>query len=104
MEDLISRQVLIKGLASIAKMKAKSDAQKALIGRCIFFIEHLPPVTPTRPKGKWNLINNFVAGEYRPFEYECSECGFRISMCRGLSQDRGHNLFCQHCGADMRGD
>ena len=55
-----------------------------------------------RSKGHWTMINNFVAGEYRPYEYKCSECGFGISMCRGLSQDRGHNLFCQHCGADMR--
>lgn len=59
-------------------------------------------MTDPRPKAHWNMINNFVAGEYRPYEYVCSECGFRISMCRGLSQDRGHNLFCQHCGADMR--
>lgn len=56
----------------------------------------------TRPKGHWDMINNFIAGEYRPYAYMCSECGFEITSCRGLSQDIGHNLFCQHCGADMR--
>lgn len=54
------------------------------------------------PKGHWIMKNNFIAGEYRPYAYMCSECGFKIEVCRGLSQDKGHNLFCQHCGADMR--
>ena len=44
--DAISRQTVLDGLASIAKAKAKSDAQKALMGRVMFFTEHLPPVTP----------------------------------------------------------
>ena len=57
----------------------------------------------TRKKGYWKTIVRNYAGEYRPNEYECSECGFRFSNCRGLMQDRGHNLFCQHCGAKMIG-
>ena len=44
--DAISRQALLDGLASIAKAKAKSDAQKSLMGRVMFFTEQLPPVTP----------------------------------------------------------
>lgn len=44
-EDAISRQAMLDGLASIAKAKARSDAQKALMGRVMFFTEHLPPVT-----------------------------------------------------------
>ena len=43
-EDAISRQAMLDGLASIAKAKAKSDAQKALMGRVMFFTEHLPSV------------------------------------------------------------
>lgn len=46
-EDCISREEVIKGLANIAKAKAKSDAQKSMMGRCMFFVEQLPPVTPT---------------------------------------------------------
>lgn len=42
MEDLISRQAVIDGLARIAKAKARSDAQKALMGRVMYFIEKLP--------------------------------------------------------------
>lgn len=54
-------------------------------------------------KGHWEIIpcgNNH--GEYRPPKYACSECGWEIDLCRGLQQDTGHRLFCEHCGADMR--
>ena len=50
-EDCISRQAMLDGLASIAKAKAKSDAQKALMGRVMFFTKHLPSVTPHPRKG-----------------------------------------------------
>ena len=45
-EDAISRQAVIDGLVSIAKAKAKSDAQKSLMGRIMFFTERLPSVNP----------------------------------------------------------
>ena len=45
-EDAISRQAVLDGLASIAKAKARSDAQKILMGRTMFFVEQLPSVTP----------------------------------------------------------
>lgn len=45
-EDAISRQAVLDGLASIAKAKAKSDAQKSLMGRVMFFVEQLPSVNP----------------------------------------------------------
>ena len=44
-EDAISRQAVIEGLASIAKAKAKSDAQKSMMGRTMFFVEQLPSVS-----------------------------------------------------------
>ena len=44
-EDCISREAVLNGLANIAKAKAKSDAQKALMGRVMYFIEQLPSVT-----------------------------------------------------------
>lgn len=45
-DDCISRQVVLDGLASIAKVKARSDAQKSLMGRIMFFVEQLSSVTP----------------------------------------------------------
>jgi len=50
-EDCISRKAAIDGLASIAKVKAKSDSQKSLMGRVMFFTEHLPSVAP-QPKAE----------------------------------------------------
>jgi len=46
LNDCISRQMMLDGLARIAKAKAKSDTQKSLMGRIIFFTEHLPSVQP----------------------------------------------------------
>lgn len=56
-------------------------------------------------EGHWKIIpfgNNH--GEYRPKEYVCSECGWKIDLCRGLQQDTGHRLFCEHCGAKMESE
>ena len=49
--DAINRRAVLEGLASIAKAKAKSDAQKALMGRVMFFTEHLPPVKSATQDG-----------------------------------------------------
>ena len=58
-----------------------------------------------RKRGHWKVVPfNSQHGEYRPKEYACSECGWKIDLCRGLQQDTGHRLFCEHCGADMRED
>ena len=82
--DCISRQAVLDGLASIAKAKAKSDAQKSLMGRVMFFTERLPSVKPQEPKtGHW--IDRFGG-------YECSECG-----C--LKDD--HSNYCPDCGIKM---
>lgn len=48
-KDAISRKAVLDGLANIAKEKARSDAQKALMGRVMFFTEKLPPVNPQKP-------------------------------------------------------
>ena len=49
-EDAISRSAVLEGLASIAKAKAKSDAQKSLMGRVMFFAEQLPSVSTEKTK------------------------------------------------------
>ena len=46
MDDLISRRAVLDGLANIAKAKAKSDVQKSMMGRMMFFVEQLPSVKP----------------------------------------------------------
>lgn len=89
-EDAISREVLLNRLANIAKANAKSDAQKALMGRVIFFTEHLPPVQPKIKTGHWidHSEESYV---------ECPLCGHATNCEDNI--DELH--YCFHCGARM---
>lgn len=66
-------------------------------------INKLTEVFNQQKEGHWKIIPFSNNGEYRPNKYECSECGWKIDLCRGLQQDTGHRLFCEHCGAKMKG-
>lgn len=57
-------------------------------------VDVLPPVEPTRPKGKWRAI--YQGDEI--IDYRCSECEFGSTF--GKSTYRMN--YCPHCGADMR--
>jgi hypothetical protein len=70
MSDLISRQAVLDGLASIAKAKAKSDAQKSLMGRVMFFTEQLPPVTPQEPRKNEVILTEEEYGELVSSEFD----------------------------------
>ena len=88
-EDCISRKAAIDGLASIAKAKAKSDAQKSLMGRVMFFTEHLPSVTPQPKTGHW------IEHKHGGIEHiECSKC-----KCWFLRKDLIRNSYCPNCGS-----
>lgn len=90
-EDCISRQAVLDGLASIAKVKARSDAQKSLMGRIMFFVEQLPPVTPEGKTGKW------IDDE---FGSKCSRCGTYTHLDKF---DRPMKFkYCSMCGAKMQ--
>jgi rubrerythrin len=93
MSDLIERQAVLEGLASIAKAKAKSDAQKSMMGRTMFFVEQLPSVS-TEKTGRWIKREN----EFGLFE--CSVCkdGYIDQpTCMGKPMFK----FCPSCGAKM---
>ena len=90
-EDAISRHTVLEGLASIAKAKAKSDAQKSLMGRVMFFTEKLPSVS-TEKTGRWIEKDDYL--------YVCSECG------QYIYSETEHDLlefhaFCGRCGTKM---
>ena len=96
--DAISRQAVLDGLASIAKAKAKSDAQKSLMGRVMFFTEQLPSVTPQQRTGRWiPEENDAIMSDYHPFfqNYRCSECLHVYEDSKPL------NKYCPNCGAKM---
>lgn len=123
-EDCISRKAELDGLASIAKTEAKSDAQKALMGRVMYFTEQLPPVAPKytdeeidraqvaeqayidkmvelaveetkRPEGKW--IEIFVETPNDPYSY-----GFKSHKCSKCEyRPLQISNYCPNCGAKM---
>lgn len=90
-EDAVSREAVLEGLANIAKAKAKSDAQKSMMGRCMFFVEQLPPVTPQRTKGKW------ITQAYS-MRITCTNCEKEIWY-----SGRNDYIYCPSCGAEMEG-
>lgn len=57
-------------------------------------------ISEQEPKtGHWIYLKNERNSFVRV--YKCSVCGWKIDSCRGLMQDTGHRLFCEHCGAKM---
>ncbi len=96
-EDTVSRQAVLDGLASIAKAKAKSDAQKSLMGRIMFFTEKLPSVTPQPKIGHWIEKDGFDGDTY----YDCSECGESWTTIEGTPWNNGMN-YCPNCGTKMQ--
>lgn len=96
MSDLISRQAVLEGLASIAKAKAKSDAQKSLMGRVMFFTEQLPSVTPQQRSGRWERMSDLPNDVDDRFE--CSRCG-NIVHHRSVMDLRTFSRWCGRCGS-----
>ena len=91
---LIDAELLTTNLAQIARACARSDAQKALVGRILFMIDNMPTVEAEPVKhGRW-IDNGMV--------YTCSECNSSVPK----------NIFvigcdfegCPYCFARMDGD
>lgn len=99
-DDAISREYLFKVLDDFCGHDRTATITLDTLADLVY---DMPSVKPQKPKtGHWKIIpfnNNY--GEYRPNKYACSECGWEIDLCRGLQQDTGHRLFCEHCGAKM---
>ena len=77
--DAVSRQ-------AIKEKKIYSEERHEYIVP-IAYIDWLPPVTPTIPKGQWIEVDLDV--------WDCSEC--KEGSCSGNKTN-----FCPNCGADMR--
>ena len=90
MDDLISRQAAIYNLAGIAKNCARSDQQKALMGRCIYMIENMPFVQPEQKTGQWEHDGGTFA-----HRWICSQCGYKFYF------EKSEAKYCPNCGAKM---
>ena len=94
-KDCISRKAVLDGLASIAKAKAKSDTQKSLMGRVMFFTEHLPSVTPQPKAEEQPKTGHWIEHKHGGIEHiECSKC-----KCWFLRKDLIRNSYCPNCGS-----
>ena len=95
-DDCISRQAVLNGLASIAKVKARSDAQKSLMGRVMFFVEQVPPVTPKEKIAAWVPTDEEPYEAYGGRFAKCNACGWLL-----YDIDRKDFKYCPNCGARM---
>lgn len=94
MARLIDADALIAKQASIAKHFAKSDAQKALMGRVMYNTECAPTVDAVPvAHGRWYEIRDYSQAGL--ISFECSECG---RLCITLYK------YCPYCGAKMDGE
>ena len=93
MSDLISRQAVRHILNHEVKMPIK-------VWKKLFeLVDDLPPVSPTRPKGKWIMqdVHNCHT------DFKCSECGYIHNFMHLYGEPTADYTFCPNCGADMTG-
>ena len=109
----IDAELLTTNIAQIAKNCARSDAQKALIGRILFMIENMPTIEAEPVKhGHWIRGKNKSAFPAKPSPiWYCSCCGEMIryndSTCVYQKKKKKVNEVnprCRRCGARMDGD
>ena len=96
--DAVSRQAVLDGLASIAKAKAKSDAQKSMMGRTMFFVEQLPAVS-TEKTGRWEWVQ--YDGNPKIGNWHCSECNRIVCGAITAANPVYAYKYCPNCGAKM---
>ena len=102
MEDrAISLKATVKVLSDLMGETGKDG--KLILSDAISWIRELESVEPKRETGYWKVVPSYDKyGEYRPNKYACSKCGWTVDLCRGLQQEEGYKLFCEHCGTDLR--
>jgi len=95
--DAVSRVEVIDELNRLGRNAFKEDTD---YDNFFSFLDGLPPVTPIRPKGEWKYDKTIQ-------NWRCSKCnetpktlGF-VGTKEFMTE---HFKFCNHCGADMRGE
>lgn len=76
-----------------------SDKDKLLLKVNKAICNNLKALKQEPKTGHWIYLKNERKSVVQA--YKCSVCGWEIDSCRGLMQDTGHRLFCEHCGAKM---
>lgn len=113
---LIDTELLRTNIAQIAKACAKSDKQKALVGRILFMVENMPtieaePVSMGRWEEKHYMEMKWIPSRFddvspedvdiEPMvELKCSKCHLWSVNFRNHIELK----YCPMCGARMDGD
>lgn len=85
--DAVSRQAVLEMAYDMSEIDGEHFTEPWMVVD-VEDIQKLPPVTPTRPKGKWEDVNS-------------DGSLWRCSVCQDTACCNGN--YCSNCGADMRG-
>ena len=108
MDDLISRQAIMKEFADFVRRSNNSDfAPTPTWNDAVSLVGSMPSVQPERKKGKWEVCDILDYAQ-RPSGRKilrCPFCGYLTDEFRSRV-DYYHKLthFCPNCGADMSGE
>ena len=91
-EDAVSRQEVLKGYVEIERTDGvEIYSEKAVPTE---YINNLPPVTPTRKKGKWKEIKSKTG----------TVIALRCNCCEKSPKHAIRSLYCPNCGVEMESE
>ena len=106
MDDLISRQALMKEFSDFVRASNSSDfAQTPTWNDAVSLVGSMPSAQPELNKGKW-IPHRLISREYIgtvlvSVDYDywfCDTCGYRVENGQPMYN------YCPNCGAEMRGE
>ena len=96
MDDLISRQALMKEFANFVRDSNNSDfAPTPTWNDAVSLVGSMPTAQPERKKGFWEWVDDM--------DYRCSVCHKYAYGCLGEVLS-GHYKYCPFCGCAMEGE
>jgi hypothetical protein len=98
-EDAISKASVFEIMGNLMSIPYECDRQitEKGVSESMDEVRELPPVTPTRKKGKWIKEMSWLGWD--GCSYQCSECGRSIHLDTEV-EDLIDYPYC-HCGVEM---
>ena len=113
-EDAVGRKAVFGLVKQMYLEVANSTVDSHTISDCIsltaskcreYIDEHireLPPVTPTRKKGKWICVHH-IENKITYDSWKCSECQHDFNTEEESMVDFDEYKYCPNCGTEMKG-
>lgn len=96
-EDVVGRQAVLKEIPKLWNSNGDKDYCMETLRD---FVTELPPVVPTRKKGKWINKSHTSGCGIKFVASECTCCGKKTFFdCDQLVYN-----YCPNCGAEMKGE